>query len=1069
MKKRILIGLFMICSVLFPSFITQAATITFSCDTATSLTKTIFIEAASNVTINWGNNETKTYDVPDINDEYRTIEINHTYINTGEYPVSLTAEGITLLEMAENDIFKIDLSEAVQLKELKISDNKLTELELSNNTAIDKLNCSGNYLTKLDVSGKNISVLECAGNRISSFYIPNTITELYASNNDIVGLNGLNDFDLSEFSNLTILECADNQISNLILDGCNLLKKIEMSNNLVSNISFNSNNALEELYCASNELTNLELSNKPLLHTLDCSGNNIVTANLVGCANLKTLYIHNTKLTNLDLNNINFNIVTVDNTTELLNNSSIITIKAEIIGNGGFYVTDEKIIVFSSVPKSLIINGVNQGNVEETLDISAFVGEYNVSISFEEEDEAYVIVNNPQVLEGMIPLKHNGTNWVIVDYEDPTWYNYDKEKMQWANIMLRDDAKYLDSDGITLIDVEKTPFSQLIGREVPENCTGSMYVWIPRYTYNTDGDTVKIHYSEGFEDYIEAGYKLHPAFNYAKYLGGDASLETSYNNLDGANSYFGIWVAKYPAGRSIAQPKYAKDLTEITTASIGQAFSASKLTSTSDVYGVTGVISHMIKNSEWGAVAYFSTAVGNLSDDSTTGNKYGIYNMNSNSEYVSSFIELVGGISNVTVRKNGKSLLPYSIISYDNTEVANENDVDILRLKTVTDDVDSNSEMLNSFFGFGINDVSSNITGTITKNVPTGNNAFFIRGIDGIYSYSEVTGEGNSNIGFRNVLLGERTDEVERTLYTITASTSEFGTISPKGSSVVEAGGKIVYVIKSQPGYEPIEVLVDGVSAIYSDNYNDYGTYATYTFGNINADHEIHVTFDTKALPYEVTVTKNTEEAGEIIGAGTYKNRSKVTLVANGNPGYRFSFWEKISGLDEEIDTSSSEIVFKMPSNNVELKANFERLLKAILVVEDNNVKTQFEKTTGSRVSVKAILPEGYIFDCWEATGIDLGDKKNDQEIEIIMAGVDVYLTAKYNKLYPVVITLGDGTILEIQKPETKKVLIKAPASCNEKSFTGWVVNGLDTELNNETQVDFTMPSNEVNIVVQYN
>ncbi|MBP3284546.1 MAG: InlB B-repeat-containing protein [Clostridia bacterium] len=166
--------------------------------------------------------------------------------------------------------------------------------------------------------------------------------------------------------------------------------------------------------------------------------------------------------------------------------------------------------------------------------------------------------NAPVLADGMIPLNWDGDNWV--DTTEAEWeYNYDSVASvasngsilgdgagQWANARLAD---------------------------------GSIYVWIPRYSYkissgenknviswNSDsivGDEeevgrVKIRWSSGIHDFNSDGYIPHPAFNYAQYLGGDTSDPNNYNTsttggvtpLTDADKLEGFWVAKYEASRS---------------------------------------------------------------------------------------------------------------------------------------------------------------------------------------------------------------------------------------------------------------------------------------------------------------------------------------------------------------------------------------------------------------------------------------------------------------------------------------------------------------------------------------
>jgi len=76
-------------------------------------------------------------------------------------------------------------------------------------------------------------------------------------------------------------------------------------------------------------------------------------------------------------------------------------------------------------------------------------------------------INQPKITEGMIPIKYNGTNWVICSKDDLEWYDYTNKN--WANIMLSDGTY----NGGTAV-----------GTVVADNQLGSMFVWIPRYAYS---------------------------------------------------------------------------------------------------------------------------------------------------------------------------------------------------------------------------------------------------------------------------------------------------------------------------------------------------------------------------------------------------------------------------------------------------------------------------------------------------------------------------------------------------------------------------------------------------------
>ncbi len=309
-------------------------------------------------------------------------------------------------------------------------------------------------------------------------------------------------------------------------------------------------------------------------------------------------------------------------------------------------------------------------------------------------------VNSPKLAEGMIPVKWNTNKnvWVVCDENDPTWYNYDSK--EWANVMLRDGSKYTPGK-----DVEE-------GTEIADKDLGSMYVWIPRYAYTITNTNNKINVTfvkgntnEGVNGEIfttdesvdtTSTKLIHPGFN----LGGSPLT--------------GIWVAKFEAsgvddnGNAVGNASensttqiYAPNTNTIAQSlpnriswrhiTIGECEQRSMEVATKDSFGLKNANSHLMKNSEWGAVAYlcysdygsvpqinaagtikttpywyaydmyagqgpktndsnnYSTTNGMLA--STTGNTTGVYDMNGGAwEYVAAYID--NGNSNLN---SGKS------------------------------------------------------------------------------------------------------------------------------------------------------------------------------------------------------------------------------------------------------------------------------------------------------------------------------------------------------------------------------------------------------------------------------
>ena len=252
-----------------------------------------------------------------------------------------------------------------------------------------------------------------------------------------------------------------------------------------------------------------------------------------------------------------------------------------------------------------------EAKIREEQQLESLLNKITSEVPSEEGYNASKNVNSPKVTTGMIPIKHNGTDWVVCSKEDPEWYSYDDTK-KWANIMLSD-GKYKEGK------VKE-------GQVVKENELGSMYVWIPRYAYRIAGEkNIEVNFLKGNTNRDKNGKEyttnesvdtkttaiVHPAFS----LGGGqlsgiwvAKFEASGTNKDGQ--------AVGNASSSSGAQQYAPDETTIAKSlpnkiswrhiTIGESQKRSMdiAGSQKEKYGLNYANSHLIKNSEWGAVAY---------------------------------------------------------------------------------------------------------------------------------------------------------------------------------------------------------------------------------------------------------------------------------------------------------------------------------------------------------------------------------------------------------------------------------------------------------------------------------
>ncbi len=291
-------------------------------------------------------------------------------------------------------------------------------------------------------------------------------------------------------------------------------------------------------------------------------------------------------------------------------------------------------------------------------------------------------VNTPKLGSGMTPIKWNGSSWVNTTGSDKDWYDYTGKK--WAN------AKTSD---------------------------GSMWVWIPRYAYSitsgyhsSSAGNIEVEFMKGLTNETSTGrttfqnssgqgnWNIHPAFNYGQTVSG-------------------IWVAKFEASPEGATTNTSNSEYNGTgkKLQVKPGVSSWRSITISNIYDVcknynSALNSHMMKNDEWGAVAYLSKSkygkqneevwinnsgsyitgsagnsasassnTGTTNDytstqgvkASTTGTVYGVYDMSGGAwEYVAGYVN--NGNSSLTsygsslVNGDAKTKNVYSKASSDN-------------------------------------------------------------------------------------------------------------------------------------------------------------------------------------------------------------------------------------------------------------------------------------------------------------------------------------------------------------------------------------------------------------------
>ena len=420
-------------------------------------------------------------------------------------------------------------------------------------------------------------------------------------------------------------------------------------------------------------------------------------------------------------------------------------------------------------------------------------GDYAIKIIDGEGNESDIItvnvtlVNAPKLEEGMVPVvwEEKSKKWKTVDKDSGEWYNYSSDVRKWANIMLQDELS-VDSNGYV-------------------TSMGSMFVWIPRYMYqietlyhtsSTEGGKINIKFLKGNSTVPTDNTNVTIANQSGQ---GNWNIHPAFSNY-GGQELTGIWVAKFEAtaAEGVGNSEDGDNVTNKNVRvvpneqswrfiTIGNAYTVStNMKNNTDLYGagIANCDPHLMKNTEWGAVAYLTqskygrngteVALNNSTDRitgrsnggidgsensfsyekeegqlaSSTGNIYGIYDLNGGSfERIAAYIDTSAALTNGQELVNAPE-------RHKNVYEASEDETS-----------ENNFEINSKAYGDAIYEISSyenqySAWFSDYSRFSFGTDAFLVRGggyystmlESGIFFYNMNAGVVATNGGFRSVL-----------------------------------------------------------------------------------------------------------------------------------------------------------------------------------------------------------------------------------------------------------------------------------------------------------------------------
>ena len=253
------------------------------------------------------------------------------------------------------------------------------------------------------------------------------------------------------------------------------------------------------------------------------------------------------------------------------------------------------------------------GNMDNPITVTKQTFLFHLKITASQQGGActpseIIEVSAPVLAEGMIPIKWDGSNWVKANSTNSNndWYDYVNKK--WANAVMvnatsRDN--YMNANE---------------GTTITEDDVLAYYVWIPRYKYQlfnvNSEEMTPILIDVQFKSKTTAKsvgssngeYLTHPAFTF------------------GTTELDGIWVGKFETSGTADNPTIKAGLNSLVMQKVSTQFATSQKFTSGTTYltanGVSKVDAHMMKNTEWGAVAYLKQSKYGLGTTDIGNNAY---------------------------------------------------------------------------------------------------------------------------------------------------------------------------------------------------------------------------------------------------------------------------------------------------------------------------------------------------------------------------------------------------------------------------------------------------------------
>ena len=195
----------------------------------------------------------------------------------------------------------------------------------------------------------------------------------------------------------------------------------------------------------------------------------------------------------------------------------------------------------------------------------------------------------------------------------------------------------------------------------------------------------------------------------------------------------------------------------------------------------------------------------------------------------------------------------------------------------------------------------------------------------------------------------------------------------------------------------------------------------------------------------------------------------KVTVTAAGRENAEFTGWtaKGITLTDEQ--KVNPTVTFTMPDKNVTLTPNYKQYYTitsndAAVIIRVDDVAAD-KALKGQTNNALAPNKDGWEFEKWEATGVDLGNQVNKNWITFKMPESNVTLNPQYAKLHAIEVVNGKANITSAK--EGTKVTVTAEERPGYV-FDRWVIlENSNAELENEKNETATVTVKDTDVKVK--